>query len=240
MASLLCLGAAAAQGQTDASPSGAPPVSLAERARRVLQEQDSQLELPTAGDRVDGPSRRAPERTGSSAPAGRGRGSAPRSVFGGPAGFSIAEPVLWLLVALAVLGLVIAIVRGLAGRAPRVAVPARPRPEVRSEPVGEDTPATLPEHERLAARGDFAAAIHVLVGHAVQVFADVAGAVPLHATAREVVRRARARSMTTDDFAALVRTFEVVHFGGRGADRALYESSRAQLEQWRAACRPGT
>jgi hypothetical protein len=42
-----------------------------------------------------------------------------------------------------------------------------------------------------------------------------------------------------EPLARLVGAVEQVHFGGRDADRALYEASRDWLGQWEATCRNG-
>ncbi len=233
LALLLCCAGLLAQGTGPA-----PADDLTGLARRLLQRQESQLELPDdAPPEASGSAPRRPERR--VAPRGQRRssnsGSGPRFSTGS---FSIAEPVLWLMVGLAAIGLIVVIARSLGGGAARTAAPVKAPVVVRHLDDHPDAPQALPEHERLAAAGDFGAAIHALVRRAEQAFAEVAGALPVHATAREVVRRARARSLPVQDLGGLVRTFEVVHFGGQPADRRLYESSREQYELWRRVCRP--
>lgn len=245
--SLLCCAMVAQGGTSGESGSGVPggqatsaPASaeLRSRVRRLLDQEQSQLELPDARGGI-GETRSPSTSSDRVAPGRRGTTTAPRSLFGGGS-FSIAVPVLWVGAGLAVLCLLVIIARnlGVGAGAPRSAAAKTATPVRTVAGAVEAVAAELAEYERLAQRGDFAGAIHALVQHAERAFVEVAGALPLHATAREVVRRARSRSMAHGELAKLVRTFEVVHFGGGPADRALYDLSRAQLDQWRGACRP--
>ncbi len=205
------------------------------RARRLLAGQDCQIELPAdaagapADERVEPrPQRGRDEGATRSAPPGRSAWRLPMP------GFSVAQPVFWLLVGLAVLFLVVVIVRSLRGSVAPAAVRERklvasPQPAAAAEPE-------LPDHARFAAAGDFAAAIHALLRHALLALGARLGGLPPHATGRDALRRARSGSLPVDDLAPLVRTVEIVHFGGQPAGADLYAASAAHLERWRRAC----
>jgi hypothetical protein len=208
--------------------------ALHERAAAVLRERDCQTALPGAGG------------TGLPQPDAAPRGDRYREPGRGGSGaielpdglaFSLAEPVLVVVVALGLALLLAAIVRGGRRAAPRPA-PARAghaavRPPAVPPPAGE-----LPDHARCAAAGDFAAAVHALLLQAFAHLARCTGALPVDATGRELLllSRARAPVPATDDLAALVGIVELLHFGGRPAARAHYEDSLVHYERWRQAC----
>lgn len=216
----------------------APPV-LRERAERVLADGDCQTTLP--GEVEDAGGRMPPElnRFGRNGP--RQHGGAPAKdgslrLPGLRLGSAFAAVVLWFALAVAVLVLVVVIVRAIGSRGeapPRPAVPrAAPAPAPHApEPV-------LADHEQLAAAGDFAAAIHALLLHAFALLDRRAGALPVGATGREVVRRAGELQLPTGSLGRLAQTVERLHFGGRPAERAHYEESVRHFAEWEGQCRP--
>jgi len=227
----LCL-ASAVPGQADA-PAASAPLDV----RALLQESGCQTTLP--GEPGENPERRGgrdtPDGGGRTRPRDQGRATSWPEFglgFGG-----LAQVLLWLGVGVAVLLLVAAIVRsGLARRA--VAAPARPVVSGPATAAVDDPERVLLDHERLAGSGDYAGAVHALLQQAIAVWVAGGAVVPAHATARELLRRAGARAVPVDAFAQLVAAVERVLFGGRPADRRLYDDSRQQLQRWEAVCRP--
>jgi hypothetical protein len=159
--------------------------------------------------------------------------------FGLGGGAAFAEVLLWLAVVVAVVMLVAAIARSrLGGDAPGRAGPALVRGAARSDDAAASAAASeLPDHEVLAAAGDFRGAVHALLRRAIDAWNDRGGALPQHATAREALRRAQ-RVLAAEPLGRLVAVVERVHFGGHPADRDLYEASREQLRAWEHLCRP--
>lgn len=144
----------------------------------------------------------------------------------------LAQVMLWTGVGVAALLLLAAILRSRGAAAPVAAL----TPVRGAAPPVDETPEPA-DHERLAAAGDFRGAVHALLRRAIAAW-DAAGASPVHATSRELLRRAqRVMQAVADPFASLVAAVERVHFGGAAADRGLYEASREQLSRWEAACR---
>jgi hypothetical protein len=203
----------------------------ADAVRRVLDAHGCQTDLPGDGDGAgtgtgDAGRRRAARRDRSSVSFEVGQGSA---VF--------AEVLLWVVVGAAVVVLLAAILRGAGVAAPE---PGN-APKKKVVAGSAETPATdaevLPDHARLAAVGEFAAALRALLLRAFHVAHGGAANVPLHTTARELLRRVRAERAAVEPLAGLVATVERVHFGGRPADRALYDASCAQFAAWESRWR---
>lgn len=228
----LCL-ASALPGQVDA-PDAAAPVDV----RALLQETGCQTALPD--DPGEAPVRR-PERDtpdgGRTRPRDQGRSSLSLPEFGFGFG-GLSQLLLWLGVGLVAVLLVAAVVR--AGLSRRSAIaPARPAIVPGQALVAASAAErALLDHERLAGAGDYAGAVHALLQQAISAWVAGGAVVPPHATARDLLRRAHGRAAPVDAFASLVTAAERVHFGGRSADRQLYDDSRAQLQRWEAACRP--
>jgi hypothetical protein len=200
---------------------------------RVLERGACQTQLPGEGTSHGGRREAAPTRRGE-------RSGAPgRSSTGWGGGILVAPGVavvlLWVVVGVAVLLLVAAVARSWRGRRE----PARPVAKLRaaSVPRPASSPEPLADHERLAAAGEFGAAVHALLQHAFVAFGARVGGLPVHATGRDVLRLARRQAAATEPLAHLVAAVERVHFGGRPADRGQYETSAAHLRQWEVACR---
>jgi hypothetical protein len=226
-AAALCLCASVAQ---DVRP---------EQVERVLARHECQTRLPgeAAGDGG------GPGGTGADASAARGERSGaparPRPAtwqLGMPLPPVVTQILLWTTVAVAVAVLIASIVRGRGGRR------AAPSPAVvraTAAAAGAVAAVALPDPERLASAGDFGAAVRAQLQHAFAAWVGRGGPLPLAATGREVLRLVRARAVPVEPLARLVGAVEQVHFGGRDADRALYEASRDWLGQWEATCRNG-
>jgi hypothetical protein len=90
----------------------------------------------------------------------------------------------------------------------------------------------LGDADRFAATGDWAAAIHILLLTSIDLLRRRVGqAIPAAMTARELVGRARVPDPARADFAMLVAASELCHFGGRSANRTLYDSCRVHYER---------
>jgi hypothetical protein len=208
------------------------------RVDRVLEQSRCQTELPGEARAVGGggrPPESAPR------PVRRGERSGGSGGAGSPFGalsllpFGLATVVFWAVIVLGAALLVAAIVRSWRGRREPAVRPATVR--ARSRPVHEEPPVPVPDHERLAAAGDFAAALRALLQHALAAWSARGGGLPVHATGREALRLVRTKLAATESLAHLVTAVERVHFGGRPADRAQYDASRLHLQQWEVACR---
>lgn len=229
----LCL-ASAAVGQGTA-PVAAAPVDV----RTLLQDSGCQTALPDdPGEAaVRRPERDTKDGGGRTQPRDQGRASVSLPEFGFGFG-GLSQVLLWLGVGVVAVLLVAAVVRaGLSRRS--VAAPAR-RAVVPGQAMVAASAAerALPDHERLAGAGDYAGAVHALLQQAIAAWVAGGAVLPSHATARDLLRRAHGRAAPVDAFASLVTAAERVHFGGRPADRQLYDDSRAQLQRWEVACRP--
>jgi hypothetical protein len=214
---------------------GTAQTDVGERARSVLREADVQMALP--GD--DG------NLHGTTSPSGRryGARTGPREPHRRqawpllPCGLAALGPVaLWVGVAVAGALLLAAILRArTAGATPP---PREPKVVGRRAAGGVPEPAAaLPDHERLAAAGDYHGAVHALLARAFTAWTSRGNVLPPHATARQGLRRVQT-GMPAEPLAALVAAVERVHFGGEVADRDGYEHARSWFQHWEAACRP--
>lgn len=114
-------------------------------------------------------------------------------------------------------------------------------PRAPEAPPDEATPAELQTGQlrvqldaadRRAVAGDWADAIHILLLTSIDLLRRRVGQeVPDAMTARELIGEAKLPSETRADFAALVVAAELCHFGGRVANRALYDRCRAHYER---------
>lgn len=203
-----------------AQADGARPLTGAD-VRRLLEDHGCQVELP------DG---RELGRTG-----GRGSRFLPRSDAGISLPSCSADALLWGGVGVAAVLLVLSLARRAAAARPperaRAVVTTRERPDPAAV-------AGLPDHERLAAEGDFDGAVHAALVHAFACWGRAVEALPPHATGRQLLRRAAGRrGLPMAQLQSLVTIVERVHFGGRAADRDTYEQAREDLSRWEGACR---
>jgi hypothetical protein len=97
--------------------------------------------------------------------------------------------------------------------------------------------ARLDDADQAAADGDWARAIHILLLTSIERLRRHTGqGVPVALTARELIHHMRLGEQARGDLAALVGAAELCHFGGRPADRALYERVRTHYERlWNIA-----
>lgn len=204
------------------------------RARQLLERNGCQTSLP--GDH-EGAGGGAGGHSGNRRRPGREEEDGFRFSLGS-GGAAIAEVLLWTVVGGATVLLVVAIVRGLADRGRpvvvRTSVVAAPgAPKAEPAPVAEP----LPDHERFAAAGDFAAALHAVLQHAIVRFVERGGRLPKHCTARGALSRIDDAALPRDAFGHLVAATEVVRYAGHTADRSAYDAACAQLQRWEDACR---
>lgn len=204
------------------------------RARQLLERNGCQTSLP--GDHEDAGGG-AGGHSGNRRRPGREEENGFRFSLGS-GGAAIAEVLLWTVVGGATVLLVVAIVRGLAERSRPVVVrttvvaaPGAPK----ADPAPAEQP--LPDHERFAAAGDFAAALHAVLQRAIVRFVERGGRLPKHCTARGALSRIDAGALPRDAFGHLVAATEVVRYAGRTADRTDYDAACAQLQRWEDACR---
>lgn len=208
----------------------------AERVQQLLAEADAQSALPgvDAGSGTEGTAS-GPSERGRTGERGR-RGSSSSWLGDGlslPTG--LATILLWSFVAAVVLVLVATIVRsGRGAKSPPPPGKAKVRAGPAAEPAGAPPAEVVPDHERWANAGDFAAALRALLQRAFVVSRDQSGGLPVHATARELLRRLRGKPVAIEPLVHLVETVERVHFGGRPADRTVYEGACASLARWEA------
>lgn len=203
------------------------------RAQQVLEAADCQTSLPDSasrgGERTgarDVRERKAVKRRG-----GRADSSPPPGALIG--GLGLAEVMLWLVIAIAAAVIVVAIVRGQRGTAASTKMRAV---RARSEAVAVAAVPELPDHARLAAAGDYAGALQALLRAAFATWSERAGAVPVHTTARGLLRTARA-AVPAESLAHLVAAVERVRFGGQAAERDQYEVAVPQLACWEDMCK---
>jgi len=110
--------------------------------------------------------------------------------------------------------------------------PAKPDEEVPATSRREQLKARLSDADRSAGTGDWASAIHILLLTSLDLLRRRVGQeVPEAMTARELVGHAQLADQARGDFAALVGAAELCHFGGRSADRSLYDRCRAHYER---------
>jgi hypothetical protein len=97
--------------------------------------------------------------------------------------------------------------------------------------------ARLDDADQAAADGDWAKAIHILLLTSIERLRKQTGqGVPVALTARELIHHMRLSEQARGDLTALVGAAELCHFGGRSADRELYERVRTHYERlWQIA-----
>jgi len=78
----------------------------------------------------------------------------------------------------------------------------------------------LEDPESLAARGEYAEAVHVLLLRSIMLIRERGMALSTALTSREILRRAPLEEAERDAFRTLVDMTELTHFGGRGATEA--------------------
>lgn len=141
----------------------------------------------------------------------------------------------YLLIGGLVLVLVFVALRLLSGEwslSRRGAEPAAPEQQTPGTARREQLRQRLQSADREAVSGDWASAIHILLLTSIDLLRRRVGQdVPDAMTARELVGEARLPAESRADFAALVAAAELCHFGGRAADKSLYERCRTHYER---------
>jgi len=90
----------------------------------------------------------------------------------------------------------------------------------------------LAEADRLAARGAFSEAVHLILIHSLRRLDAVSSAAfGRSLTAREIVSRAGLGEQARRWFSYIVSASELVHFGGRPADASAYKKCRDAFER---------
>jgi hypothetical protein len=203
-------------------PAGMAVAESAEQAvKRVLQDKSIQSALPGKGQA------RAPL-FGNRPPRPR---SPPWSGFG-----TIGQIILWGLVIGAAGMLIFFILREYMSwrRRPRRGKPDEATEEAPSRGPAEPVPPgdLLAEADRLAARGAFAEAVHLILIHSLRrLEAGSNRVLGASLTAREIISRAGLQEQARTWFSYIVGASELVHFGGRSADAPAYAKCRDAFEK---------
>jgi hypothetical protein len=97
----------------------------------------------------------------------------------------------------------------------------------------EDSPSgfVLENFDSLAARGDYAGAIHALLLHCLLRLGERGAEFSSAMTSREILRRLKLEQVEREAMSVLVRMTEVTHFGGREASESDFRECRALYEQ---------
>lgn len=110
----------------------------------------------------------------------------------------------------------------------------RGQAESRADGEGEDEADAgrfrLEDFDSLAARGDYAGAIHALLLHCLVRLGERGAELSSAMTSREILRRLQLEQQEREALSVLVRLTEVTHFGGRGASEADFRQCRALYE----------
>lgn len=194
-----------------AAPSPTDAAAVREQVGKVYDWAGYQRDLP------DAPAPRAPPRERKSEPLSLDLGSLASALLIGLAAVALVGVAMWLR----------------AGGWSWSSTSTGARSEEAAAGVRRDhLKARLDDAERSAVSGDWSGAIHVLLLASIDLLRRRVGQeVPVAMTARELVGRARVPEQARDDFAALVAAVELCHFGGRPADRPLYERCRTHYER---------
>jgi hypothetical protein len=144
---------------------------------------------------------------------------------------SLADLVLIGLVVVLVVALAIALSTG---DWKWLLAPSRAKPPEETQAVvnRERARESLHDADRSAVAGDWSNAIHILLLTSIDLLRRRIGQdVPVALTGRELVGVANVGELRRGDFAALVQAAELCHFGGRPADRVLYDRCREHYER---------
>lgn len=95
----------------------------------------------------------------------------------------------------------------------------------RADAAGPEDP------ESLAARGEFAEAVHALLLRSIMLIRQRGVALSTSLTSREILRRAPLGDHEKEAFRALVDMAELTHFGGRGANEADFQQCRTLFQR---------
>jgi hypothetical protein len=149
-------------------------------------------------------------------------------------GFDVGPLADTVLIGLALVVLAIVVLRLMSGEwrwLPRIVEPPAPE-QTPASAQRQQLRARLGSADREAVAGDWSSAIHILLLTSIDLLRRRVGqAVPDAMTSRELAAEARLPAETRADFVALVAAAELCHFGGRAADRTLYERCRGHYER---------
>ncbi|MBI1180101.1 MAG: DUF4129 domain-containing protein [Alphaproteobacteria bacterium] len=146
--------------------------------------------------------------------------------------------VFWVVIAATALALIWAVVRELpfvAELLPRrkPGKPAAPEYRVRVQPSAEEAHTLLEDADRLAALGDFAGAVRLLLHRTLEDVAERLGQyLPAAWTSREVLDRSPLPPDGRHAFDEIVRAVETSHFGGRSFGADDYARCRRSYERF--------
>ncbi len=233
---VLALAAAASPAPAPAAD-GSEPAVVREATREVL----------SGGGRQEILDLKEEEPPPEEAPADRPRRDSSRHRMPDPSTYRPVDHEPLLLVLRALLWTILAIVAVLSAvallrsrRAPRAAIPAAPAAAAAPAPVAPAPPPPLAAADGLAGEGRFEEAVHALL---LLALADVRSArarpFPQNATSREIAAEPGVPAGPAADLDALVRSAEPVLFGGRPADRGLFDGCRARCVSLHAALARG-
>lgn len=107
-----------------------------------------------------------------------------------------------------------------------------PESETSGEMEEADSPRgiLLEDFDTLAAKGDYAGAIHALLLHCLVRLGERGAELSSAMTSREILRRLKLEQQEREALSVLVRVTEVTHFGGRSASEADFRQCRALYE----------
>jgi len=191
------------------------PETVKEAARKVYQEGRYQSELPS-----DRPALDDPDEVNYDPDEHESRRERSRPIIRQVDGEAIGQAILWVFGI--VIGALILFWGFTALNERRRATAARPRAPV---PVRKTQvlPSPIPDAERLAETGDYAAALHSIL---LSALARHSNLISPAWTARHA-----ARSLGNESLSSLVTMVEITLFGGRNAERTDYERARTLFEQ---------
>jgi hypothetical protein len=146
----------------------------------------------------------------------------------------IVEVMFWLLIGVGVLLAIFYLGREVpAWLGRRRQLKAGAAPMVRGSPVAADSRLldALDRADRLAAEGQFAEALHLLLLHSIDYLKrHLGGVYGPSSTAREILQRAKLPDPGRNSLAAIVDAAELSYFGGRPVDGGIYADCRRHYQ----------
>ncbi len=148
----------------------------------------------------------------------------------------IVEIMFWLLIGVGVLLAVFYLGREVpAWLGRRRQLKAGATPMVQGSPLAADSQLldALGQADRLAAEGQFAEALHLLLLHSIDYLKrHLGGVYGPSSTAREILRRAQLPDAGRSSLGAIVDAAEVSYFGGRPVDDGIYAACRRHYQSF--------
>ncbi|MDH3233263.1 MAG: DUF4129 domain-containing protein [Alphaproteobacteria bacterium] len=222
-----------------AAPAAEASSAIDEASKRALSDRDIQKTLPglTGGARRRPP----PDPRGTEPPRRQPIPQLPeRSASSGLGG--IGKTVLWVIAIVAGLALLYFLLREVwsfrLGSGRKRFEKTEVVTHAGDGEAGDDArpDSLLDEADRLAARGAFAEAVHLILMHSLGRLESVGKrAIGRSLTAREILRGSSSITARARDFlGAIVGASELAHFGGRPADAETYQSCRQAFQNFAA------